>query len=188
MTPHLLLPMKGDMTRCSFGSAHARLACAFMSVGAGGCGTAYVAFQLTSAPGTSTRTFVIAFVIGSALAVPRSLIVGAAVDASGLTIRNYFRTYAIRWSDVAVVGWDRVAVGGRYGGAYAPALAVRLRSGRTVKARATYGLRAASRERLVAAVQRYAANSGVRVELAEDDLYFGFKRVKRPHRPLTDFA
>src|SRR6266576_249043 len=163
------------MTRCSFGSAHARLACAFMSVGAGGCGTAYVAFQLTGAPGTSTRTFVIAFV-------------GGAVDASGLTIRNYFRTYSIQWCDVAVVGWDRVAVGGRYGGPYAPALAVRLRSGRTVKARATYGLRAASRERLVAAVERYAANSGVRVELAEDDLYFGFKRVKRPHRPLTDFA
>src|SRR5689334_1142427 len=168
------------MTRCSFGSAHARLASAFMSLGAGGCGTAYLAFQLTGAPGTSTRTFVIGFVAGSAFAVPRSLIVGAAVDASGLTIRNYFRTYSIQWSEVAV--------GGRYGGAYAPALAVRLRSGRTVKARATYGLLEASRERLVATVERYTANNGVRVELAEDDLYFGFKRVKRPHRPLTDFA
>jgi hypothetical protein len=36
-----------------------------MSLGAAGCGTAYLAFQLTGAPGTSTRTFVIGFVAGT---------------------------------------------------------------------------------------------------------------------------
>jgi hypothetical protein len=175
------------MGRYSVGSVHARLGSAFMSLGLGGYGTAYVAFQLTGAPGTSSRTFAIGFALGSAVAVPRSLIVGITVDASGFTIRNYLRTYVIPWSDVDVVGWARVSVG-RYGTAFAPALAVRLRSGQNMTARATYGLLATSRGRLVAAVERYARENNVRVELAEEDLYFGFRRVKRLHRPLTELA
>jgi hypothetical protein len=65
---------------------------------------------------------------------------------------------------------------------------VRLRSGGTVTARATYGLLAASRERLVTTLEQYARAHDVRVELAENDLYFGLKRVKRPHSALTDIA
>jgi Bacterial PH domain len=159
-----------------------------MSLGAGGCGTAYLAFRLTGAPSTSSTTFAVGFVLGSALAVPRSLALGADVDSSGLTIRNYFRTYSIPWSDVDAVGWARVSIGGAHAWGYAPALAVRLRSGGTVTARATYGLLAPSRERLVATLEQHARVHDVRVDLAEDDLYFGLKRVKRPHSALTDIA
>ena len=53
----------------------------------------------------------VGFVLGSALALPRSLLLGADVDSSGLTIRNYFRTYSIPWSDVDAIGWARVSIG-----------------------------------------------------------------------------
>jgi hypothetical protein len=173
------------MTTFSVGSVNARVACVFLALGIGGC-TAWLAFQLTGAPGTSTMTAAIGFAIGVAPALPRSLIIGVTIDGSGLTIRNYFRTYSVSWADVTVVGWDRVAISNRAAGSYAPALAVRLRSGQIVKARATYGLFATSRRKLVGMVTSYAHNHNVRVELDEADLYFGFRRMKRSHHALTD--
>src|SRR3954451_2790413 len=139
------------MNQCSVGSVNARVACLFMALGIGGC-SAWLAFQLTGAPGTSTTTASIGFAIGVALPLPRSLIIRVTVDGSGLTIRNFWRTYSISWADVSVVGWDRVAISNQAAWSYAPTLAFRLQSGQIVRARATYGLFARSRRKLVAMV------------------------------------
>jgi hypothetical protein len=173
------------MKKCSVGSVNARAACLFLALGIGGC-SAWLAFQLTDAPGTSTMTAAIGFAIGVAPALPRSMIIGVTVDGSGLTIRNFWRTYSISWADVTVVGWDRVAISNMAVCSYAPALAVRLTSGQIVKARATYGLLAKSRRKLVGMVTSYANDHNVRVELDEVDLYFGFRSIKRSHHALTD--
>src|SRR5689334_20761992 len=135
------------MDRCSVGSVRARLASVGWCFGLGGFGGAYVLFQLTGAPNTSFETFAVGFLLGSLPALPRTFVLGIELDRSGVTIRNYLRTYVVPWTEIDLVGWERLAMGGYPGGGYVvPALAIRLRSGQVIRARATWGLFAESRQ------------------------------------------
>jgi hypothetical protein len=177
------------MDRCSVASVRARLTSVGWCVGLGGSGGSYLLFQLTGAPGTSFTTFAVGFVLGSVIGIPRALVLGIELDASGLTIRNYFRTYVIPWSDVDLVGWERTWHGGYPGGGFViPALAVRLRSGRSIIVRASWGMFSQSRERLLAAVQKHAREQGIRVEVTADDLHFGWRGAKHTHWTVSELT
>jgi hypothetical protein len=177
------------MDRCAVASVRARMASVGTCVGLGGCGGAYLLFQLTGAPGTSFSTFAVGFVIGSAIGIPRSLMLGVELDATGLTVRNYFRTYVLPWNDVDLVGWERLWLGGYPGGGFVvPALALRLRSGRSIVARATWGMFAKSRERLLAALEQHARDHGIAVEVTAEDLHFGWRGAKHTHWTVSELT
>jgi hypothetical protein len=177
------------MENCSVASVRARLTSVGWCVGLGGCGGSYLLFQLTGAPGTSFSTAAVGFALGSVIGIPRALVLGIELDASGLTIRNYFRTYVISWSDVDLVGWERVWLGGYPGGAFAvPALAFRLRSGRSIIVRSSWGMFSQSRERLLAAVEQHARDHHIPVEVTADDLHFGWRGAKHTHWTVTELT
>jgi hypothetical protein len=110
------------------------------------------------------------------------------LDASGMTVRNGWRTTRIDWHEVEAIGWhEDVLIGSQYAAFYCPAVAV-LRRGHNwmVLADATMLLHKPERERVVEVLRLAAGANGFALHLAPSDIEWKWFGRPKPVNPELD--
>jgi uncharacterized membrane protein YfcA len=110
----------------------------------------------------------IAFALVGLAWLLRTLWIRLEIAENGLVVRNVFHTQRVEWVEVERIGWTPLAFSAATGSV--PALAIKPRKGRLIRATATAGFGRSQSERLAQTIADIASRTGIEVDVTADDL------------------